>query len=77
LIKASTEREISSKSIYTQQLELNFRMAFEVPTAKVCNSGYSALLIALKLLRFQKGDEVIIPTFTMVAVANAVIDAGG
>lgn len=47
--------------------------------AKHCiavNSGYSALFLALKAHGIGKGDEVIVPDFTMVATANAVKECG-
>lgn len=40
------------------------------------NSGTAALQASLYALNIQKGDEVIIPSFTFVATANAVISTG-
>ena len=53
---------------------------FEEKFARYCgckygiatNSGTTALHLALATLNIGKGDEVIIPTFTMIATANAV-----
>ena len=41
--------------------------------AKACNSGYSALVIALRLARVRRGDTVLIPSLTIAAVLNAVL----
>lgn len=41
-----------------------------------CNSGTSALFLALKALGIKEGDEVIVPEFTMVATAWAVSYCG-
>lgn len=41
-----------------------------------CASGTDALLLALKALELEAGDEVIIPTFTFFATAGAVWNAG-
>ncbi len=40
-------------------------------------SGTDALLLALKALKLQPGDEVIVPTFTFFASAGTVVNAGG
>lgn len=42
-----------------------------------CNSGTTALHLALAVCDLQPGDEVVIPNMTMVALANAVLMAGG
>lgn len=42
----------------------------------VVNNATSALFLALKALDIGPGDEVIVPDFTMVATANAVVLAG-
>ncbi|MDQ4050428.1 MAG: DegT/DnrJ/EryC1/StrS family aminotransferase [Thermoproteota archaeon] len=41
------------------------------------NSGTSALYAALLAVGIEQGDEVLIPSFTFVATANAVVAAGG
>lgn len=58
--------------------------AFESGWSKYCNmnhgiavaNGTVALEIALKLLDLQPGDEVILPTFTIVSCVQAVINSG-
>ena len=42
-----------------------------------CNSGTTALHLALHVCDVKEGDEVIIPNLTMIAVANSVILTGG
>lgn len=59
--------------------------AFERRIADYCGARHAvattncttALQLALELLDLQPGDEVIVPSFTFVASANAVIHAGG
>jgi dTDP-4-amino-4,6-dideoxygalactose transaminase len=43
----------------------------------VVNSGTSALVSALSFFHLSPGDEVIVPSFTFAATANAVVLAGG
>ena len=40
------------------------------------NSGTAALQAALYALDIKKGDEVLVPSFTFVATANAVVSTG-
>ncbi len=48
----------------------------EVPDAVAVSSGTAALYLALIALGIGAGDEVIVPSFTFVAVANAVAQTG-
>jgi dTDP-4-amino-4,6-dideoxygalactose transaminase len=48
----------------------------EMEYGVACNSGTNALFLALKSLGIGKGDEVIVPEFTMVATAWAVSYTG-
>ena len=67
---------ISSAGSYVKEFESHF--------AKICNSKYavgvingtSAIHIALKAIGIGEGDEVIIPSFTMIASAFAVCYTG-
>src|SRR5258708_265861 len=46
-----------------------------VPHAVAVNSGTSALQLALRALKIEEGDEVILPSFSFMAVTNAVLAA--
>ncbi|MHB8376622.1 MAG: aminotransferase class I/II-fold pyridoxal phosphate-dependent enzyme, partial [Dehalococcoidia bacterium] len=58
---------------------------FERRVAEYCGAAHAvattscttALHLALETLALQPGDEVIMPSFTFVASANAIIHAGG
>ncbi len=41
------------------------------------NSGTAGLFLAIELLDLQEGDEVVLPSLSFVAAANAVVAAGG
>lgn len=64
---------ISSKSPVVNEFEKQFaKKVSGTKYAASTNSCTSALFIALKSLGIEKGDEVILPTFTMIATLNAV-----
>lgn len=64
----------------TQEFERTFARLHDVPYACFCNSGTSALQIALTALREQRGwrdnDEVLVPAVTFVATVNVVLQTG-
>jgi len=72
VIRAVKSGWISSKGAYIEEFEKSF--------ARYCGAGYGvatangtvALHLALAALGIGKGDEVIVPTLTFVATANAV-----
>ncbi|HRY52908.1 MAG TPA: DegT/DnrJ/EryC1/StrS family aminotransferase [Candidatus Portnoybacteria bacterium] len=74
--RAIKEGNISSTAKYVGLFEKAFAKKFGVKYAVAVNSGGSALFLALWALGIKKGDEIIVPTFTMVATANAVVQCG-
>src|SRR5262245_31076374 len=64
----------------TQEFEATFARLHDSPYACFCNSGTSALQIALSALKEQRGwrdgDEVIVPAVTFVATVNVVLQTG-
>ena len=67
---------ISSKGRFVNKFESAFAKFINVSyAAGVCN-GTSALHLALIALGIGKGDEVIVPTLTYIASANAVAYTG-
>lgn len=59
-----------------EAVEKELRSYFSVPHAFTVDSGRSALLIALKALGIQPGDEVLVQAYTCVVVTNAIQWAG-
>ena len=55
--------------------EIAIRLGGEVEVAAL-QSGSAALLLALRLLGVGRGDRVLVPSFTFVASANAVLQLG-
>lgn len=63
---------ISSNGRYIELFEQKFSEYLGVKHALACSNGTVALHLALLALGIGPGDEVIVPTFTYVATANAV-----
>lgn len=63
---------VSGISPYTEEFEANFAKFCGSKYAVATNSGSTALQLALAGYGIGRGDEVVVPTFTMVASANAV-----
>jgi perosamine synthetase len=59
------------------EFEAELARACEVEHAVAVSSGTAALHLALLALQVQPGDEVIVPSLTYVATANAVMYVGG
>ncbi len=67
---------ISSAGGFIEKFENAFGGYCGVKFAIACSSGTAALHLALSALEIKKRDEVIIPTFTMIATANAIAYLG-
>lgn len=67
---------ISSAGENIQKFEQEFAQACGAKYGVSCTSGTAALHLALATLGVGRGDEVIIPTFTMIATVNAVTYTG-
>jgi perosamine synthetase len=63
---------ISSAGSFVARFEDAFAAAVGCEFGVACSTGTAALHLALAAVGIGPGDEVIIPTFTMIAVANAV-----
>lgn len=67
---------ISSKGKYIKQFERGFAEYIGVEYATSVSNGTLALHLAMMALGIGEGDEVIVPTFTYIASANAVSYTG-
>jgi perosamine synthetase len=67
---------VSSLGGYVGEFEKSFSKFCGVKFGTSCSSGTAALHLALAALKIAKGDEVIIPAFTMISTANAVTYTG-
>ena len=76
VIRAIEDGTLSSATSVVREFERELCAFYGVHMAKACSSGYSALVIALKLAHVGRGDTVLIPSLTMAAVLNAVLSVG-
>ena len=67
---------ISSEGSYVKKFESKFGKYNKRRYAIAVSSGTAALEIAIKSLNLKKGDEVIIPTFSIISTALCVIKFG-
>lgn len=67
---------ISSAGTFVQRFEAAFARSVGCEFGVACTSGTTALHLALATLGLGPGDEVIVPTFTMIASPNAVAYTG-
>lgn len=67
---------ISSTGTYIDQFEKKFSEFCGVHYGVSCSNGFASLHLACIAIGLKKGDEVIVPTFTMSAPVNAVIMTG-
>jgi perosamine synthetase len=67
---------ISSHGKYIEDFEKQFANYCNVSQGIACSNGTTALHLAIEAMGIGRGDEIIIPTFTMVASCNAVIYSG-
>jgi len=63
---------ISSKGKFVEEFEEKFASYIGVKHAMAVSSGTAALHLAVAALDIKPGDEVIMPSFTMIACANVV-----
>lgn len=76
VIEAVKSGWISSKGKFIEEFEREFAKYCGVKYGVATANGTVALHLALKALGIGKGDEVIVPTLTFVATANAVTYCG-
>ncbi len=67
---------ISSSGSYLEKFEKKWAKYCDQKYAVSVTSGTAALIVALKALNLKPGDEVIMPSFTIISCAIAVLEAG-
>jgi perosamine synthetase len=76
VLEALNSNWISSQGRFVRDFEAQFAQAAGVRYGVACANGTAALHLILAALDLQPDDEVILPTFTMIATLNAVTYTG-
>jgi perosamine synthetase len=74
--EAVSKKDISSSSPWSARFAEKLQEFFAVPHAFPVSSGFSALVLAFLAAGLGPGDEVLLPSFTFVAVLNAITFVG-
>ena len=76
VIRAVRSGWISSSGDYIKKFEQSFSKFIGMKYSTSVSNGTAALEIALKSINIKKGDEVIVPNFTIISNALAIIKLG-
>ena len=76
VLKSVSQNEISGSSKYVREFEKQFSDLNNRNYGVAVSNGSAALDVALELLSLKKGDEVIVPAFTIISCASAVYKTG-
>jgi perosamine synthetase len=71
--KILREKQVSGRAPVVKEFEAAFAKYLGTHHAMACSSGTSALHLAVKALGLRDGDEVIVPTFTMMSPILALL----
>jgi len=68
---------ISSAGAFLERFEEDWARACSMPHGIAVSNGSVALDVAVSLLGLEPGDEVIVPTFTIISPVQSIVRAGG
>jgi dTDP-4-amino-4,6-dideoxygalactose transaminase len=77
IARAVALENIAGDGFFTQACSSFFEKRYDVSKALMVTSCTSALEMSVMLCGIGPGDEVILPSFTFVSTANAIVRAGG
>ncbi|MDA9189282.1 DegT/DnrJ/EryC1/StrS family aminotransferase [Candidatus Pelagibacter sp.] len=76
LLKCLSDNWISSSGYFLNKFESGLSKYLNKKFAVSVSNGTAALEVAVNSLNLKKGDEIIMPTFTIISCANAIIKSG-
>ena len=72
-VRSSLENQWMGIGPKTNQFEEDFSRRLNLPNLTLVNSGSNALLLAVKILNLPAGSEIILPSFTWISCAHAIV----
>jgi len=72
-IRSSIENQWMGIGPKVKQFEVEFAKRLNLPDFTLLDSGSNALLMAIKMLHLPLGSEVILPSFTWISCAHAIV----
>jgi len=76
VLKALINNEISGSSSEVKNFENELKLSFDRKHAVALSNGSAALDVAFQAIGLKKGDEVILPSFTIISCLSAVVRTG-
>ena len=76
VVKSLIKQDISGTSPVVKEFENETAKVFDRKYAVSVSNGSVALDVALQLLNLKKGDEVIVPSFTIISCLSAILRTG-
>ncbi len=77
VLKSLNKKDISGSSSTIQEFEDIISRQFDRKYAVSVSNGSVALDLALNVFNFDKNDEIIVPSFTIISCLSAIIRSGG
>ena len=76
VLKALSKNNISGTSPIIQEFEEDCARYFDRKYCVALSNGSTSLEVALRTIDFKEGDEVVLPSFTIISCLSAVVRAG-
>lgn len=76
IYKALRDKQLSGSASVVREFEINIATYFDRKFCVSVSNGSTALDLALNCIDFEDGDEVVVPSFTIISCLSSIIRAG-
>ncbi|MAO98219.1 MAG: hypothetical protein CMQ60_00110 [Gammaproteobacteria bacterium] len=76
IYKALKQKQLSGSSTIVKEFERNISSYFDRKFCVSVSNGSSALDLALNCIDFKEGDEVVVPSFTIISCLSSIVRSG-